>query len=67
MIGQETALSTDHCTSKCSCVLAVCRLIAWWLGWKPATFYQLYTSETLLLLTVRWAVYRFQRVSYVGT
>ena len=36
----------------------LCLLQAFWLGARPATFYVVYTVETLALLTLRFVLYR---------
>lgn len=37
---------------------------AFWLGSSPETFYVLYTVKAILLLSIRWIVYRYKRWHY---
>lgn len=38
--------------------------MAYWLGWSPSTFYQLYAALTVLLGATRWVSYRSKRWHY---
>ena len=41
-----------------------CRLDAYYLGWSPSTFYRVYSIQVVVLLALRWVVYRFKRWHY---
>ena len=51
---------------KAAFVLGVSHIMisAFWLGHSPSTFYQLYTAKTLLLLGIRLALYRRDKMHY---
>lgn len=39
-------------------------LNAYWLGWSPETFYRVYSLEAVVLIAVRWVVYRMKKWHY---
>ena len=41
-----------------------CRLDAYYLGWSPSTFYRVYSVQVVVLMAVRWIVYRFKLWHY---
>jgi hypothetical protein len=51
---------------KLAFVLGVSHIItsAFWLGHSPSSFYRLYTVQALLLLTIRLALYRRDKMHY---
>ena len=45
-------------------IVVVRRLDAYYLGWSPSTFYRVYSIQVVVLMAVRWIVYRFKLWHY---
>lgn len=39
-------------------------LNAYWLGWSPSTFYRVYSIEAVVLIGLRWVLYKLKRWHY---
>eukprot|EP00878_Enallax_costatus_P012895 GHUV01013465.1.p1 GENE.GHUV01013465.1~~GHUV01013465.1.p1 ORF type:complete len:336 (+),score=54.06 GHUV01013465.1:169-1176(+) len=51
---------------KVAFLLGSCLLwaVAYWLGWSPSTFYKLYSAQVVVLIAIRWGVYRSKKWHY---